>query len=167
MNEAKNQELNEENDKKASASNIIIHGLRKSVSADKDDVKKLNEEYVGELLRTLNLTMSHKSVYRLGKPDTSKKRPIKLVMNNEVDKQNVMNNLKNLKDDELFRRVSVTEDYTASERNMIRNMVEDAKAKNSKEEPNSRYKWKVRGTPKNGFRNRETLNNPSNKSKSK
>ena len=151
MNEAKNQELNEENDKKARASNIIIHGLPESVSADKDDVKKLNEEYVGELLRTLNLTMSHKSVYRLGKPDTSKKRPIKLVMNNEVDKQNVMNNLKNLKDVELFRGVSVTEDYTASERNMIRNMVEDAKAKNSKEEPDSRYKWKVRGTPKNGL----------------
>ena len=141
-NEAKNQELNEENDKKACTSNIIIHGLPESVSADKDDVKKLNEEYVGELLRTLNLTMSHKSVYRLGKPDTSKKRPIKLVMNNEVDKQNVMNNLKNLKDVELFRGVSVTEDYTASERN---------KAKNSKEEPDSRYKWKVRGTPKNGL----------------
>ena len=147
----KKQELNEENDKKARASNIIIHGLPEPVSADKDDVKELNEEYVGELLRTLNLTMSHKSVYRLGKPDTSKKRPIKLVMNNEVDKQNVMINLKNLKDVELFRGVSVTEDYTASERNMIRNMVEDAKAKNSKEEPDSRYKWKVRGTPKNGL----------------
>ena len=64
-------------------------------------------------------------------------------MNNEVDKQNVMNNLENFKDVELFRGVSVTEDYTASERNMIRNMVEDAKAKNSKEEPDSRYKWKV------------------------
>ena len=72
-------------------------------------------------------------------------------MNNEVDKQNVMNNLKNLEDVVLFRGVSVTEDYTASERNMITNMVEDAKAKNSKEEPDSRYKWKVRGTPKNGL----------------
>ena len=30
-------------------------------------------------------------------------------------------------------------------------MVEDAKAKNSKEEPDLRYKWKVRGTPKNGL----------------
>ena len=37
-------------------------------------------------------------------------------MNNEVDKRNVMNNLNNRKDVELFRGVSVTEDYTASER---------------------------------------------------
>ena len=62
-----------------------------------------------------------------------------------------MKNLKILKGNELYKGISITEDYTVAEREMIRKMSEEIKTKNSQELPNSKYVYKLRGTPKNGF----------------
>ena len=42
-------------------------------------------------------------------------------MNNEAEKQQIMECLKNLKGKEEFRGLSVTDDYTVTERQMIKN----------------------------------------------
>ena len=48
--------------------------------------------------------------------------------------------------------ISVREDYTYSERALIKNFIEQAKAKNLEENAkNSNIVWRVRGTPKNGL----------------
>ena len=80
-----------------------------------------------------------------------KKRPIKVVFNNEDEKDKIMANLSSLKGQEEFKGISITYDYTIRERQIIREKANEAKANNDNEPLNSKYIWRVRGTPKNGF----------------
>ena len=56
-------------------------------------------------------------------------------------------NLKN--EEDIYRRLSVRDDYTIEERDMIREWVKKAEEKNKAENTQA---WKVRGNPKNGLR---------------
>ena len=78
-------------------------------------------------------------------------------MKSEADKNKIMDNLKCLKDQETFIGLSVTDDYTISERDLIKEWTEKAKVNNVNESPNSNYTWKVRGNPKNGLRLKKFL----------
>ena len=73
-------------------------------------------------------------------------------MKSETDKNKIMDNLKCLKDQETFIGLSVTDDYTISGRDLIKEWTEKAKVNNVNESPNSNYTWNVRGNPKNGLR---------------
>jgi len=66
-------------------------------------------------------------------------------MNSEADKQQLMRSLPRLRDQEGFKGVSVTEDYTQAERETIRKWREEAKNK-TQQDPD--FIWKVRGNPK-------------------
>ena len=70
-------------------------------------------------------------------------------MKTKEDQQKVMNSLRNLKGtaDE-FGKISVTEDYTQTERKQIEEWVKKAKEQSANDE---KYIYKVRGTPKNGI----------------
>ena len=81
---------------------------------------------------------------------TALKRPIKLIMNSEEDKEKVLNNLRHLKGKTLYKSISITADYTYSERQLIKDYRERANIKNDFEEDKD-YIWRVRGTPKNGL----------------
>ena len=71
-------------------------------------------------------------------------------MENEDDKGTIMSRLGNLKNaDDKYRKVSIRDDYTLEERDMIREFVKKADAKNLQE---NTQEWKVRGTPKTGLR---------------
>ena len=63
-----------------------------------------------------------------------------------------MRSLNYLKDEEEFKGVSITDDYTATERKLLKEWSIKAKEKTKEESVNSKYVWKVRGTPKNGLR---------------
>ena len=63
----------------------------------------------------------------------------------------VMSNLRNLKGNDEFTGISITDDYTISERQMLKEFANKAKEKNSLEPENSNFVWRVRGTPKNGL----------------
>ena len=77
---------------------------------------------------------------------------MKLIMNNEEDKDKVLRNLKALKDKSLYKGISITADYTYSERQLVRDYREQANEKNDNETANqTNYVWRVRGTPKNGL----------------
>ena len=93
----------------------------------------------------------YKSVHRLGKPDPMKKRPIMLILEAEGDKEKILMKLSNLKDKIEYKGVSITEDYTIMERKLLQDWRNKAKTKNDAEEPDSKYVWRVRGTPKNGL----------------
>ena len=55
-----------------------------------------------------------------------------------------------------FKKISVTDDYTAEERQMIENKVSEARNK-TETDGNGTYVYKVRGTPKTDyFRNGST-----------
>ena len=122
MENQKIQQLVEENDQKARSCNIIIHGVVESTSESNNDAKISAEGFFTSLLETIGVAVTVKSVLRIRKLDRAKKRAIKVYLGSEVGKINIMKNLKNLKGNELYKGLSITEDYTVAEREMIRKM---------------------------------------------
>ena len=61
-----------------------------------------------------------------------------------------MDNLKNLRGKTDFAGISITDDYTLSERKMIRDFARKAKEANALA-PDCDFTWRVRGSPKNGI----------------
>ena len=150
--EQQKEQLNEVNDQRARARNIVIHGVAEDADADKTLSKQRDEDFVKNLFRSMTISdLAFKTVHRIGRPQPDKKRPIMVIMNTEVDKEKIMQNLSNLRDKTEFKGISVTEDYTLAERQMLLDWREKATAKNNEEEPNSKFIWRVRGTPKNGL----------------
>ena len=90
-----------------------------------------------------------KSMERIGNKSSEKIRPLKVTFNNESDKAKVIGNLKNLKGKSNYNGISIKEDFTISERSIIKEYVQRANEKNEKEAGDSEYFWRVRGSPKN------------------
>ena len=145
MIETRVQDLKEENDKKSRELNIIIHGVQESDKKAIDDRKKHDQDFAAHLFQDLEVeNVAYKALYRLGKIDPNRKRPLKLVMENAKAKDKVVNNLRKLKDNDKYSGISVTDDYTQSERKLIKDKVEEAKIKNNQEGLSSSFVWKVR-----------------------
>ena len=117
----KNEELAEETVKKKRSNNLIIHG-KEEVGVNDDNF------FLDNLIKDLQIgAIATKQVERIGQKPA--KRPIKIVFNNEEDKEKVLNNLKNLKDIQIYKGISITPDHTYSERMLIKEYYEKAKAK--------------------------------------
>ena len=142
----KNEERAEESEKKRRSKNLIIHG--KGEQTPEED-----EIFTNEMLKELQIgAINIKHIERIGTIDINKGRPIKLVFHNEEDQQKVFLNLRNLKGKNLYNKISIREDYTFTERSLVKSFIEQAKLKNQEEEgKNSNIIWRVRGTPKNGL----------------
>ena len=149
-----NEQLAEESEKKSRACNLVLHGIPESISANKEEAKQHDIELISRFIEYLGLQMDYKSTFRLGKKNEileRSKRPIKVTMKSEQDKDHVMASLKDLKGKDNYKGVSVTDDHTIKDRNTIKEWVEKAKTANANEADNSIYEWKVRGSPKNGM----------------
>ena len=150
--EARNEEKIEGIEIKRRSRNIIIHNSEEWGDNDAA-IKEADEPYIKEILDYIKVKIDVESITRLGKPNERKKRPIKVVLRTEADRDKVMANLRFLKGSEFkFGNISVTKDYTESERNLIKGFVEKAKQKEF-QKPGRVYK--VRGDPsdsKNGLR---------------
>lgn len=148
--ETKNDDLVHKKEQELRSANFIIHGVSEEIN-NHESLKVHDEEFVSSFLEVIGTTSIPKQIVRLGKPDKDKKlRPLKCVMGNTADKENIMSRLINLKNaDEVYRKVSVRDDYTIEEREQIKEWVKKAEGRNVEE--NTRA-WKVRGTPRNGLR---------------
>ena len=149
-----NEQLAEESEKKSRACNLVLHGIPESISANKEEAKQHDIELISRFIEYLGLQMDYKSTFRLGKKNEileRSKRPIKVTMKSEQDKDRVMASLKELKGKDNYKGVSVTDDHTIKERNTIKEWVDKAKTANANEADDSIYEWKVRGSPKNGM----------------
>ena len=62
-----------------------------------------------------------------------------------------MSNLRNLKDQTEYSKISITDDYTLNEYKIIQDKVAEAKEENIKLGNDSEFINVVRGTPKNGL----------------
>ena len=148
MMEKRNEELAEVREKKMREKNIVIHG-----KAESDE--KVDEAFLQKLIKQIAVgSIKFKSFKRIGAMSDAKKRPILVQFYNTEDKYKVMNNLKNLKDayltDTDFSNLSVTDDYTSAERDIIKVFHQKAASLNENNTDQD-YVYKVRGTPKNGM----------------
>ena len=153
MREQENEKLADETDKKRRACNFIVHGVDEITSSDeeREQSKKKDKDFVTSLIRDVGCTGDPKSVFRLGDASSGRKRPIKVVLDCEENKENILKSLRKLKGKDAYRGVSVTDDYTLNDRSLLKEWAEKAKAKNAEEPEESTYEWKVRGCPKNGL----------------
>ena len=71
-------------------------------------------------------------------------------MSEERDK--VPSNLRKLKVISEYKTINVTEDYSITQRRMIKDWSDDrAKQRNKNESTDSKFVWRVQGSPKNGL----------------
>ena len=56
----------------------------------------------------------------------NKMKPIKVALHNEQDKEKILNKLQNLKVNTEYKGISITQDYTVSERQMIKEFANKA-----------------------------------------
>ena len=167
MREQRDEQMAEENDKRRRASNIIVHGL-KELPENSSDNKEHDSNLIKTLLSDIGLNTDFKSFFRLGKRSgeaSTQRRPLKITMINESDKDRVLASLSNLKGNDNYIGVSITEDYSLKERELIKSFSQRAKDANENEGGNPQFIWRVRGTPKNGlflkkFRKRVTESHP-------
>ena len=147
MQEAKNEERVEASEQEKRSKNLIIHGLKETGEGN-DAIKANDTNTITRFLEKIGIG-AHRFT-RLGKPIESKQRTLRITMKTKQDKDSVMANLKRLRGtEEEFGKISVTEDYTSVERDLIRSWVKDAEVK-SLNDPEKIYR--VRGDPKNGLR---------------
>ena len=139
---ARDDQMIEEHQKKVRAKNIIIHGCQEKDGIDSDI------SLVENIMKDLKVKVNIKHIARLGNNQTGQ-RPIKVIFDNEKDKQVIMGNLSSLKDYPGYRKISIMDDYTPAERQLIKAWTEKAKQRNEEETDKENIVWKVRGSPKN------------------
>ena len=152
MEETKNAELVEEKEKKLRSKNLIIHGVENVLVATGMMLLNLTISILSNFVAALKVSYTVKSASRIGLPAQDKNRPIKVVMNMEKERSKILSNLRNLKDIPEYKTISVTEDYTITERRMIKDSSDKANEKNKNDSLDSRFVWRVRGSPKKGLR---------------
>jgi len=146
--------MREDLDRKSRSNNIIIHGAIECDKWSDDEVERVNERWTSGLMNSVKLDIKPKSMSRIGKRSPEKNRPIKIAFKKEEDKLLVLQNLYRLKDDQFFSGVSITEDMTKQERDMVRRIKTEADQKNHKNEEEGNETntvWRVRGSPRMGL----------------
>lgn len=139
----KNEEILEENDRKTRAKNFVVHGKKEEGEGDDAFIKEL-------LIQVCSDDSKIVTVKRIGTAAATTTQPILVQMQSEADKIKVMSNLRNLKDVTKYAGLSITDDYTLAEREMIRNYRQKAKVLNE-QNPDAETVVRVRGCPKNGL----------------
>lgn len=142
---SKNEELAEETERKRRECNLVIHGKEELPNNE-------DQKFVDDLIKELCIgNIKIKTVERIGTLVEKKVRPMKIVFSSVADKEKVHSNLRNLQGKTDFNGISIKDDYTYSERMMIKEFAKKAREESLKEGVNSDYVWRVRGNPKNGL----------------
>ena len=139
---AREEEATEEINRKRRLCNLIIHG----VTENSTDVNKWAADFINDI----HVHISIKSVSRIGNEQNGKVRPLLIKLNSKNDKAKIFGNLSALKGLDKYKGVHVMEDLTVDQRNIIKELSNKAKGRNSQENPTT-YSWRVRGSSKNGF----------------
>ena len=154
--EQQNEDLAEESEQKRRACNIVVHGFPDSPNQAKELAEKHDGDFVTDLFKDMNVQIEYKSIFRLGTvkqdAENESRRPLKVILKNEDDKNRMMGNLRNLKGKEKYKSISITDDNTMKQRTLIKEYSEKAKRANELEDKDSKFIWRVRGTPKNGLK---------------
>ena len=147
---SRNAELVEKQERDRRVNNIIIYGISEEITEENLSIKDHDVNFIKSFLDAIEADVEPKQIVRLGNENADKKRPVKVILKNKEDKNEIMSNLNKLKNaDTALRGISVRDDYTLEERKLIRTMNEEARKRNEAENVTH---WKVRGTPKNGLR---------------
>ena len=157
---AKIEEKKEERDHDQRKKNIIVHGAHEESSTQEEQVN-MDKTFVDNLLKDVAYKVVPKYIGRVGNKAEGKSRPLKIVFNTDEEKRKLFSNLKALKGVDKYQKVSISDDFTIAERELIKVWAKKAKEKNEVEPPDSNIIWRVRGNPKSGLILRKIAKGPS------
>ena len=132
----------EEHEKKKRETNIVVHGVPENNHTSEEEENNWNTDYAKKLMTDLKIDDKTKNVIRIGKLQEEKNRPIKITLTNLADKENVMANLKNLKGIDKYKGISITNDYTLTQRKIVIEWTQKANERNEKEPTDSKVVWR-------------------------
>ena len=142
MKTTKNDDLIQERKRERRSANLIIYGI----SEETENVIDSDTRFISSFLEVIGITERPKMIVRLGKPNEGNKRPVKLIMNSSEEKGKIMSRLPNLRNaEDIYRKLSVRDDYTLEERELIKEWVHKAVEKN-KEENTQQWKGELQKT---------------------
>ena len=145
--EERSIQINEERERSKRSKNIIIHGVGEILHKE-SHLQKVGEMadkiYINKVLKDLRVdNVNVKETERFGRHMTNKDRPLRVILNSESEKQKIFTHLKNLKGKMKYKGVSITEDFTANERRILKHWRQKMKDKNEKE--TTEYQWRLYG----------------------
>ena len=143
---AKIEEKKEERDHDQRKKNIIVHGAHEESPTQEEQVN-MDKTFVDNLLKDVAYKVVPKYIGRVGNKAEGKSRPLKIVLNTDEEKRKLFSNLKALKGVDKYQKVSISDDFTIAERELIKVWAKKAKEKNEVEPPDSNIIWRVRGNP--------------------
>lgn len=140
--------VDEDKDRDSRASNIILY--RVAEGATKDETVKNDKAFCSELCKeVLGIDVAEKdfkAIFRLGRAESGKTRPLLVQFREKTLKNQIMESMYKLKGaDDKFKNISVTHDMTQKERDECKALVAEAKEKQTGE--SGEYIWRVRGLP--------------------
>ena len=128
--------------------NLIIHGVKETMIKTKEEIDHDDKDYVECRMKDMEIKVNILKIERLGQFTREKEvkqqyRPLKINLENEEMKMQVLQNLTKLKG----LNIKITEDLTREERRTMEKWRKYADQKNE-EEGNETFKWRVRGSPR-------------------
>ena len=115
-----------------------------------NDVENIDDaHFVNQLLKDLNVNTQPNYVGRIGK-ESSSTRPIKIVFKDSHVKYRFMKRLKELKQHKRYSKLSITDNMTRMERDLVKGWKKKADERNQRE-TNKDNVWRVRGSPREGL----------------
>ena len=142
------KEFEEEQQKDLRMTNVIIFGHKEN---DEDDDRSFVKSLIVDAGCEESSETQIKFITRIGEKSDKKIRPIKLVFQSAFHRVMLMKRLKNLKGKTKYQGISVNEDLTIFERKIVREWSNKAKERNNKEPIDSKFVWRVRGSPSRGL----------------
>ena len=85
----KNNELIQEKEREKRAANLLIYGINEE-SDEQRDLKEHDNNFINSFLDVIGISLRPNQIIRLGKVSETRKRPVKIVMNNSGDKDSIM-----------------------------------------------------------------------------
>ena len=110
-----------------------------------DNINTSDKDKVRDILDAINIESEPVTMFRLGIKEQNKKRPLLVRMHSKDEKKTILTNLSRLKyaTRKYDERISITPDYTPEERKMIKELVKEARRRNTND-AKEEYLWKER-----------------------
>lgn len=126
--------------------NVIVYGLKECEDLVTD------QKLIRKFLHQINAIAEPRKTYRLGRNTIENKmiRPVKIIFNSEEDADGTLCCYRMNGGSKDLETTFVRKDYSSEERDQIRAMVQEARAKNEREDTG--VTWKVRGCPRSNLR---------------
>ena len=134
--------LNEQHDREKIKNNIILFGLEEGTEQDEEKNKKQDVVKTKEILTHVNPDvkldkLDNATVMRIGNKQANKTRPVKIIMESQDDKNNILRNSRKLKHTDKFSKIGLTFDKTRKQQEeyrILKEKLEEMKSKNDGKE---------------------------------